>query len=63
MTGLARRLVGAAAPRTLWSLGVLLALLLVAPLVLGKYWLSVLILILYFAYVGQAWNILMGFAG
>ena len=58
-----RGLVGDAAPRTLWSLAVLLALLLVAPAILGKYWLSVLILILYFAYVGQAWNILMGFAG
>jgi branched-chain amino acid transport system permease protein len=60
---LARRLVGEASPRVLWSLGLLLVLLLLAPLVLGKYWLSVLILILYFAYVGQAWNILMGFAG
>ncbi len=30
---------------------------------LGKYGLSVLILVLYFAYVGQAWNIMMGFAG
>jgi hypothetical protein len=59
----ARRLVGFASPRTLWSLAVLLALLLAAPAMLGKYWLSVLILILYFAYVGQAWNILMGFAG
>ena len=39
------------------------ALLLVAPAMLGKYGLSVLILILYFAYVGQAWNIMMGFAG
>jgi branched-chain amino acid transport system permease protein len=58
-----RRLVGEAAPRTLWLLAALLALLLVAPAILGKYWLSVLILILYFAYVGQAWNILMGFAG
>ena len=58
-----QHLVGDAAPRTLWSLAVLLALLLVAPALLGKYWLSVLILILYFAYVGQAWNIMMGFAG
>jgi branched-chain amino acid transport system permease protein len=49
--------------RTLWGLGLLLALLLVAPALLGKYGLSVLILILYFAYVGQAWNIMMGFAG
>ena len=29
----------------------------------SDYLLSVLILILYFAYVGQAWNIMMGFAG
>ena len=58
-----QRLVGNASPRILWSLGLLLAALLVAPAVLGKYWLSVLILVLYFAYVGQAWNILMGFAG
>ena len=58
-----RRLVGNASPAILWSLGLLLALLLAAPVVLGKYWLSVLILILYFAYVGQAWNLLMGFAG
>ena len=49
--------------RALWGLGLLLAALLVAPAFLGKYGLSVLILVLYFAYVGQAWNIMMGFAG
>ena len=58
-----KRLTGDASPRILWSLAILLVLLLVAPMMLGKYWLSVLILILYFAFVGQAWNILMGFAG
>ena len=58
-----RRLLGEAPPRVLWSLALLLAVLLVAPALLGKYWLSVLILVLYFAFVGQAWNILMGFAG
>jgi len=42
---------------------VLLALLLVGPLALDRYLLSVLILILYFAFVGQAWNIMMGFCG
>ena len=42
--------------------GLLLALIAV-PLVAGDYLLTVLILILYFAYVGQAWNIMMGFAG
>ena len=33
------------------------------PLFAGDYVLTVLILILYFAYTGQAWNIMMGFAG
>jgi len=28
-----------------------------------RYLLSVLILVFYFAYLGQAWNLLMGFAG
>jgi branched-chain amino acid transport system permease protein len=50
-------------PRVLGGLAILLALLLAAPALLGGYGLSVLILILYFAYVGQAWNIMMGFAG
>jgi branched-chain amino acid transport system permease protein len=45
------------------GLAILLALLLAAPVLLGGYGLSVLILVLYFAYVGQAWNIMMGFAG
>jgi len=45
----------------------LLALVLVAllalPLVADRYVLSVLTLIFYFAYVGQAWNLMMGYAG
>jgi branched-chain amino acid transport system permease protein len=41
----------------------LLVLLAGAPLVADRYLLSVLTLILYFAYVGQAWNLMMGFAG
>jgi branched-chain amino acid transport system permease protein len=50
------------------ALAGLAALLLLAPVLLrilpgGDYWLSVLILVIYFAYVGQAWNIMMGFAG
>ncbi len=60
---LLHRLTDGVPSRALWSLGLLLVGLLVAPAVLGKYGLSVLILILYFAYVGQAWNIMMGFAG
>ena len=49
--------------RTLLLLLLLLLLGLTAPLYAGDYLLTVLILILYFAYVGQAWNIMMGFAG
>ena len=45
------------------ALLVLLAVLLVVPLALDRYLLSVMILILYFAFVGQAWNIMMGFCG
>jgi len=41
----------------------LLGAFLAAPLFADRYLLSVLILVLYFAYVGQAWNLLMGFAG
>ncbi len=44
-------------------LAVLVVLLLAAPLVVDRYVLSVLILVFYFAYVGQAWNLMMGFAG
>jgi len=41
----------------------LLAALLAAPWIVNDYLLTVLIVILYFAYTGQAWNIMMGFAG
>ena len=34
-----------------------------APLLADRYLLSVITLILYFAYVGQAWNLMMGYAG
>jgi branched-chain amino acid transport system permease protein len=49
--------------RGLVLLGVLFAGLLAAPLVINDYLLTILIIILYFAYTGQAWNIMMGFAG
>jgi branched-chain amino acid transport system permease protein len=49
--------------RALALLALLLAALLAAPHVANDYVLTVLILILYFAYAGQAWNIMMGFAG
>jgi branched-chain amino acid transport system permease protein len=44
-------------------LAVLLALLIVFPMFASGYLLAVVFLILYYAYVGQAWNIMMGFAG
>ena len=44
-------------------LAVLLVALLVAPFFANDYFLTVLILILYYAFTGQAWNIMMGFAG
>ena len=37
--------------------------LIALPFVAGNYLLSVATLILYLAYVGQAWNVMMGFAG
>ena len=39
------------------------AALLLLPLFANAYILSVAILILYFAYIGQAWNVMMGFCG
>ncbi len=45
------------------ALALVLVLLAAAPLVADRYVLSVLTLILYFAYVGQAWNLMMGYAG
>jgi branched-chain amino acid transport system permease protein len=49
--------------RGLWLLAALLALLAVFPIFAGGYLLAVGFLILYFAFVGQAWNVMMGFAG
>ena len=57
------RLTEGVSPRALILLAALLIVLLVAPLFASDYLLTVLILILYFAYIGQAWNIMMGFAG
>jgi branched-chain amino acid transport system permease protein len=49
--------------RGLLLLAALLVALLAAPYAINDYLLTILIIILYFAYVGQAWNIMMGFAG
>src|SRR6187549_3533933 len=48
---------------TLALLAVVLAILVIAPVFVNDYLLTVLIFILYFAYTGQAWNVMMGFAG
>jgi len=45
------------------SLAILAAILVALPFFAGNYALSVATLILYFAYTGQAWNVMMGFAG
>jgi branched-chain amino acid transport system permease protein len=47
----------------LYLLATVLAVLIAAPVFADDYILTVLIVILYFAYTGQGWNILMGFAG
>jgi branched-chain amino acid transport system permease protein len=57
------RLDGRASRRSAIALVILLAALLFAPLIVNDYLLTILVLILYFAYAGQAWNIMMGFAG
>jgi branched-chain amino acid transport system permease protein len=57
------RLTTGVTPRGLLLLALLLAGALIAPIFAGDYLLTLLILILYFAYTGQAWNIMMGFAG
>ena len=58
-----RRLLEGVQLRGLVLLGLLLAALLAAPWLANDYLLTVLITILYFAYTGQAWNVMMGFAG
>jgi branched-chain amino acid transport system permease protein len=50
-------------PHGVILIGAALAALLAMPLVADRYVLSVLILIFYFVYVGQAWNLMMGYAG
>jgi branched-chain amino acid transport system permease protein len=57
------RLLGGISSRAAFLLVALLAALVAAPWLVNDYLLTVLIIILYFAYAGQAWNIMMGFAG
>ena len=57
------RLFGGVPRRALIGLAVLAAALLLAPFVVSPFVVTVIFLMFYFAYVGQAWNIMMGFAG
>jgi branched-chain amino acid transport system permease protein len=57
------RLIHGMPARALILLGLFGIVMLAAPAVVGDYGLTVLILVLYFAYTGLAWNIMMGFAG
>jgi branched-chain amino acid transport system permease protein len=57
------RLTEGVARRGLVLLVLLLVALVAAPWLANDYLLTVLITILYFAYTGQAWNVMMGFAG
>ena len=47
----------------IWLSLAVLAVLLVLPAVLGPYALTIFVNILFFAYLGQAWNIVGGYAG
>ena len=57
------RLIGGVPRRALILLALFALATLFAPLLAGDYLLTVFILMLYFAFTGQAWNIMMGFAG
>ena len=58
-----KALIAATPRRALVLTAVLAGVLLVLPAFANAYILSVAILILYFAYLGQAWNVMMGFCG
>ncbi len=59
-----KRLLFGGVSRPAWILLLaMLAAFLIAPAFVNDYLLTILILILYFAYTAQAWNIMMGFAG
>ncbi len=57
------RLFDNVSPRGRGLLAVIAVVALAAPWIVNDYLLSVLVVTLYFAYTGQAWNVMMGFAG
>lgn len=58
-----RRLWDPIPPRGRVVLAALLAALVLAPAMLDRYLISIFVLIFYFTLVGQAWNLMMGYAG
>lgn len=58
-----KALIAATPKRALVLMAVLAVVSLTLPAFANAYILSVAILILYFAYLGQAWNVMMGFCG
>ena len=57
-------LISSAVPRrSALALASLVAVLLVLPLLAGNYVVSILVVVLFSAYIGQAWNLMMGYAG
>ena len=49
--------------RSAMALAFFVAVMLVLPLFAGNYVVSMLVVVLFSAYVGQAWNLMMGYAG
>src|SRR5918996_1114105 len=47
----------------IWLFGLALVILLALPAVLSSYALTIVILVFFYAFLGQAWNIVGGFAG
>lgn len=58
-----RRILTELPRRGLVLIALLLSVLIAAPAFADRYVISVLILVFYFAYVGQAWNLMMGLTG
>ncbi len=57
------RLIPGVSRRAAIALGLFVAAMVALPLIVSSYVTSVLVLVLFSAYLGQAWNIMMGFAG
>ena len=57
-------LISSAVPRrSAMALASFVAVMLVLPLFAGNYVVSMLVVVLFSAYIGQAWNLMMGYAG